>query len=312
MHRLFLAMMIAFPPLAQGSCPAWGEGKKIMDIDSDLVPEASGLIVSKATPDTFFHVNDSGDGAYLYMSNAKSGVTKKIKVNNFEPFDIEDFGYGPCENSNCIVIADIGDNKLVRKTINLVVLDEPKPEASAVDIKRSINVKYPDGPHNAEGLSIHPNGDIFIVTKEKSKKKDPLTARLYKLEKSAWQTESKGVKTLAFVGEIVVSAENLGQKDSNRITSMDIHPTGGSILLLTYGNVLEFNVDLAKVDTKTNFADTLKIISVPNMPKQESIAFANDGKGFYYTSEANKKKVRKALKKGQTMHHAALMHVGCL
>lgn len=310
---VLLGLILSAHEGAFANCESWSPGEKIMELDASLLPEASGLAISRALPHTFYQVNDSGDGSFLYASDSKTRKTTKIKVHSFTPYDVEDIGYGACGKNQCLVLADIGDNKSLRKTISLAVVEEPKELKESLNAIRVVNASYPDGPHNAEALAIHPNGDIFLVTKEKNKKDDPLNARIYRLSGTSWTSDGKDTVPLTFVADIKIAASVFGKKASEKkITSMDIHPSGKRFILLTYNKALEFNIDLAALPAKSVLSDSYQTVEIPNMPKQESIAYSTDGKGFYYTSEANEKKVAKARKKGQDMHQASLMYVECL
>lgn len=283
-----------------------------MDMDEGQLPEASGLVVSQTIPDTYYQVNDSGDGAFIYASNAKTKKTSRIKINSFSPTDVEDLAYASCGKSKCLLVADIGDNKEKRKTIAIAVLDEGNQIRDQLTPTHVVTASYPDGPHNAESLAVHPNGDIFIVTKEKTKKDQPMSARIYRLKNKSWSVKSEATLPLEFVADLKIPASLFGKKASGRkITSMDIHPDGKKFILLSYEAAIEFDKDLSQIPEKSQLADSYKILSIPNMPKQESIAYSPDGKGFYFTSEINTKKLAKAQKKGQAMQPPSLMYVAC-
>lgn len=304
-------------------CTEWKEAEEVLALDPQILPEASGLAPSHKAPNVFFHINDSGDGPHLYATDVKAKTVARLTIADFSPFDMEDITDAPCGSGHCLVLADIGDNKLVRPAIALVVLDEPEmpsPKAKNVTLtpKRVIKAVYPDGPHNAEALAAHPNGDLFLVTKEKGKKDDPLKARIYRLPAAAWQASGATGKPekLVFVADLEIKAPYVGEKArSKRITGMDIHPAGDRFILLTYEAALEFKVDLAKVSDGKIPSGSHRALAIPEQPKQEAIAYATDGKGFYYSSEspkAGKKAKKKAVTHNRRLlETAAVLYVGC-
>jgi len=257
----------------------WSSPRQIGTLDASLVDESSGMAVSRAFPDRLYQINDSGDGGYFYVSDLQGQNTRRIRVNGFNPSDAEDLAYGSFGGKNYLIIGDIGDNGQSRSSIKLVFIDEQETFGTSVTPAFQVTVRYPDGAHNAEALGFHPNGDLYIMTKES-------TSRVYRLTASQWQNAAGQTQTLQFVGQFGLA----GQTGSSSITGMDISPDGRRLLVLTYSGALELEARLNNgvLDFSQygrSGGPAYKVIQLTKLPQQESISYLANGRDFVYTSE---------------------------
>ena len=136
--------------------------------------ESSGVIESRRRPGIFWTHNDSGDAAWLYTTDSLGADLGRIFVRGARNIDWEDISFGRCPRSGggCIYIGDIGDNNARRASIRIYIVPEPDPPAAAsdtlrtVDPEATIELRYPDHPHDAEALAIK-DSTILLVTKDK-------------------------------------------------------------------------------------------------------------------------------------------------
>jgi len=219
-----------------------------------------------------------------------------------------------CGTDSCLVVADIGDNKLQRDSVQFIALNE-KQLAHEGKVKPILVVKakYPDGPQNAEAAAFHPNGDLYVFTKEKIKKNDPMRTKIYRLRKTLFQSEglNSKVHALEIVTELRVDSKDAKiQKKGKFITSADISSDGKKVIFLTQLFAFEAELDLSAISKKQTTIG-LNPILLPVQPKQEAIAYSTGDKGFYFTSEQVKsgKKMKKSVGKFGTL--AALVEVTC-
>lgn len=252
------------------------------ELEPSMLPEASGLAVSAKFPDRLYHVNDSGEALFFYLTNRAGGETQQVKVAGVEPVDVEDLGLGPCGGGDsCLFIADIGDNLAERDAISLTVVKEQETYGEVISPYRYVRLRYPDGAHNAEALAVHPSGDIYLLTKDFGL--FSTAARLYHLPRRAWE-EGQGVQTLDFVTSLDLPSLMpsllgiLGQA----ATALDISADGRRLLVLTYRDALELS--LTALGSELNDRD-YTVIPLRRLPQQESVAYLPDGSGFIYTSE---------------------------
>ena len=140
-------------------------------LEDQRINESSGLAPSLRTPNLLWTLNDSGGPTTLYALNTEGQTLAEIDVTKAKNIDWEDLASGPnTEAQPTLFIADIGDNKKARPSIQIYEIPEPEftPNAKPKKIAptRTWNLRYPDGPANAETLLVHPKtGRLHILTK---------------------------------------------------------------------------------------------------------------------------------------------------
>jgi len=309
------------------TCQQWGPGTPIGRLDTSKISEASGLSASQRFPNRLYHVNDSGGGAYFYLTDLYGNNTQSVRIAGFpnSDADFEDIGVGPCDtHSHCLFIGDIGDNNKfdespTRKNIVILIIEEEKKFSKVVVPKHRITVVYPDGPHNAEGLAVHPNGDLFIVTKEFDLLEwESSSAKLFKLHRTQWEKNQNQVQSLTFVGEIDVPALMGPDSDlwDGMVTAFDIASDGNSFLLLTYGGAIEFFIDLSTPDLslprKFMEGRDYRLLDLKVLPQQEGIGYLPGSRSFIYGTELSSRLFRLLRGHRAFDRKATLIRVDCL
>jgi hypothetical protein len=276
---------------SQELCTSWGQSEKVGELNV-AINESSGLSSSARFPQWLYHTNDSWNtGPKFFVSNLQGKETREIML-KLDPslsasIDVEDMDVAACEEDRCIFLADIGDNRSKRSEIHILVVQEDELWEHPVS-PRVLNVRYPDRPHDAEAFAVHPNGDMYILTKEVSPLKTP-PSRLYRLPKKAWLQEAESY-TLEFVTSIDVRSLSGSSLDllSHIVTGMDSSSDGKRLLVLTYGEVFELLIDLSTLSNDSVFpTDTpYRKIEVITLLQQESISYLSQDYGFIYAAEA--------------------------
>lgn len=141
------------------SVPAHAAGDDVLFAFSDpTISEASGL-----TPlgnGLYATTNDSGDSGRVFTVDSDGdtvGVTRWAD----DPVDVE--GLAPA-GGNRVWVGDIGDNNSVRDSIRIAKVRVGRGERTVSPTVYEL--AYPDGPHNAESLLAHPDGRLFVATKD--------------------------------------------------------------------------------------------------------------------------------------------------
>ncbi len=287
---LFFTSQLAFANI----CQKWSSPVKTGDMDYSVINEASGLAHSSQFKDRLYHVNDSGDGPNFYQTQVNGNDLKKVSINEFEAWDVEALAYGDClQAEKCLYIGDIGDNDEFRTRISIVIVKELKNFPSTVSAERIVDVKYPDGAHNAEGMALHPDGSLYILTKKADYvNRRSQVASLYRLSPEQMYSKAKGDRILQKVGDIDVPYLNYRYNLFGRIvTGLDFSPDGSKLLILTYSNFLEVNLDLTTV-LEGNEIDSraweenkdYKINNTISLPQQEAVTYL-DSKTILYSTE---------------------------
>lgn len=130
------------------------------------IPETSGLATSRRASGVLWSHNDSGNAAVLFALDATGTVHGRVRVPVLT-LDWEDISAAACPAGDCLYIADIGDNALIRPQIFIYRVAEPGPteaEAAPVEV---FTARYADGAHNAESLFVI-GEDLFIVTRDRT------------------------------------------------------------------------------------------------------------------------------------------------
>jgi hypothetical protein len=311
---LFIGLCSAlFVSLSWGqTCERWTKGVPIGQLDISILPEASGVAASHRFPNRLYHINDSNNDSFFFITDFQGDRLQSIRIERVDNLehgphptpkntDFEDISVGPCfAEESCLFIADIGDNfgpadSPTRKTIEILIIRERAFFPSSVAADQEIVLVYPDEPHNAEGFAVHPNGDLFILTKEI----DYFTwtafpAQLYSLPRHEWERTHQSVHQLVKVGEF--NLPNLAPSHSSLwgqvVTGFDIHPSGRNLLVLTYEFAFEFFGDPSRnVFTKeSNLQDgrDYRVIPLHTLPQQEGITYLPGGESFVYHTEYSK------------------------
>ena len=125
--------------------------------------EASGIVASRQYPGVFWAHNDSGSRPALFGIGREGEDLGSFPLPDTDGFDIEDIAL----LDGRVYLADIGDNNEVRDSVFVYAFDEPNPEsAEGIGPVTTIELVYPDGPHDAEGFFVDPiSGELAIVDK---------------------------------------------------------------------------------------------------------------------------------------------------
>ncbi|MER7728079.1 WD40 repeat domain-containing protein [Streptomyces sp. NPDC096323] len=143
-----------------------GDADRSFTIEDPRITESSGLAASRAHPGIYWTHNDSEDGAYVFAVDSRTGKTvARITMKGVgAPRDVEAISLGPDGN---LYVGDIGDNLNGSwDHVWIYRFPEPKTLRDATVRATQFDVKYADGPRNAEALMVHPKtGRVYIASK---------------------------------------------------------------------------------------------------------------------------------------------------
>lgn len=253
-------------PPASASCPVAGKGVVAGKVTHPAILEASGLTASVRTPGVLFTHNDSGDSARVFALHADATLAAEIEVSGASAVDWEAIAAGPLDGAPALYIGDIGDNDKVRANVTIYVVPEPSltPAPASVSVAKQLDLRYEDGPHDAEALLVDPDdGTIVIATKSLDGKSGIYVAdaarsvltRAATLEGLPWVNDGSASKDGRFVALRTYGTAFVWQR-----------APGGSIVdALTSGERCPLDLEAE--------------------PQGEAIAFALDGSSYFTLSE---------------------------
>ncbi len=135
--------------------------------------EISGIVPSIKYPGHFWAVNDSGNGAVLYLYALSDASLKALFILKGIPnTDWEDLSIMRNRQGEGIIhIADFGDNKAQRKVYTIYKIPEPELQEGTKINKLFIEpdrtrFSYQNGARDAEALAIDPMDSLsYVFTK---------------------------------------------------------------------------------------------------------------------------------------------------
>ncbi|WP_373195472.1 PE domain-containing protein [Mycobacterium marinum] len=251
-------------------------------ITNASLDEISGIESGVANPNIYWVHNDSGDTARVFAIDAKSGATLgTYTLSGAKASDWEDIaiGPGPVPGKSYLYLGDIGDNGLSRSAIAVYRVPEPivtgtaaNPVTTTLTGVDTLNLKYPDGPHNAEALMVDPRtGRMLIIDKTSSG-----NPAIYSAPTGL---ASGSTTTLQDVGTLALPSGS-----GYLVTGADVSPDGTQLAVRTYSHVYLWNRDPSQ-DIWMALAQPAVAGPTPNESQGEAIAFHPDGNGYVTVSE---------------------------
>jgi hypothetical protein len=229
-------------------------------IDDPRVTEASGLARSTRHDGVLFTHNDKGAPAEVFAVDS-SGTRAVLRL-DVPAMDWEDIATTP---DGRLWIADIGDNERVRRSVSISVVEEPTELVGARLRTTSYRFRYPDSPHDAEALLVHPvTARVFIVTKDE---------RGGSVFVAPSRLEPNKTHLLEWVADVPAN-----------LTAGDFSPDGHSLVLRSYGRAYFY----------TEFGERPLAVSMPKQPQGEGIAFDGDGRHVLLSTEGRNSTILRA------------------
>jgi hypothetical protein len=244
------------------------------------ITEASGIVASRQNPGVLWVENDSGFGGSVFALSTNGVLLGRYYVPIAFGGNYEDIAFGPGPNPEhqYLYLGDIGDNFFNRFSIRVFRFPEPavylyqsnSPPVLPTISAQEIELRYPDGPFDAEALMVDPlTGDLFIATKQ-----DP-DSRLYRATRA--ELDGGGPVTLTFIRLMSFSG-------FRSVSAADISADGRLIAMRRNGRAWIWNRALTQTvgDALAANGTTAPVAAEPN---GEAIGFHPTGLGYYTISE---------------------------
>jgi hypothetical protein len=256
------------------TCAAYGVVSTAGPIPAQL-PELSGLAASRRHPGILYAHNDSGDTARFFAINERAELQAEMDLPGAVATDWEDIAVGPCPSGSCVYAGDIGDNNARRTEYIIYRIAEPETlpsDGSAINTPAErFPFVYPDGPHNAETLLVHPStGRIFVVTKVAG-----AAGTVYELPLPLTPDVTATL--------VLVTAVSL-PPSAGLITGGSFHPCDDRLLLRTYGSLYEFSRP-ANAAFEAVFTADPAAVPAALETQGEAVTYSFDGNSYFTSSE---------------------------
>jgi hypothetical protein len=206
-------------------------------------------------------VNDSGSGPVVYGVSTSTGATRAVlRVRGVEFRDTEALAAGTgTDGRGLLWIGDTGDNNLVRDSVVVRLVREPRRVAATTVTPVSIRVRYPGGPVDAEALVWTPDGRLLVVTKEL------LSAQVLQVAPAAVRAALRGVST-----DEPVLARRLATVGQGLVTDGAALPDG-RLVLRGYGDAVVYAAPAR------GQMEALERMELPSQPQGETLAVERGG-----------------------------------
>lgn len=264
---------------------SYGPPTTLAIIRDKSISESSGLVASRTTPGAYWTHNDSGDGPFIYAIDTHGDSLGTFRVNGAQNRDWEDIaaGPGPLPNKPYLYIGDTGDNDGVYPEVMVYRVAEPAPSAAtrkftkarpgSTEPAETIRLKYPDGPHDAEALLVHPRtGNIYLVTK--------VVMAIPAVYEAVAPFDAGKPVTMRRIGELKVPSLFGGV-----ITGGNISPDGRRVALCDYFQGFELVLPAGSSDFNDIWKQKMTGFDLGKRKQGESITYRLDGKALLATSE---------------------------
>lgn len=249
------------------------------------IKESSGLAPSLRTPDLLWTLNDSGGPTTLYAIKTQGQTLAEINVTDAKNIDWEDLASGPnSEGQPTLFIADIGDNKKARPSIQIYEIAEPEitPNAKPKKIAptRTWNLRYPDGPANAETLLAHPKtGRLHILTKTLLG-----TATLYSVPATHQPDTVQVLEKITTLNFPLLNKPGKRPIDNLMTTGGSLSSDANRLVIATYNSLYEWTLPERQLTAQALDATPIRI-DPPFTPQMEAVCYQPDTYHLLFTSE---------------------------
>ena len=221
----------------------------LLEIQDPALEESSGLAVSALHDGVLWTHADGGSAAEVRAVDARGETVAVITLAGIDPYDPEALAPGVDEAGlPALFLGDVGDNLEQRDDVSVFRFTEPSRLVDATVDATWFRFTYPDGPHDAETLLVHPRtGRLLIATK------DAFGGGLYRAPLDPVMTDD-GTNRLVRVADV-----------PSLVTDGAYLPDG-RFALRTYGSVFVYDRPGRPVATAT----------LPLQPQGESLAVDGD------------------------------------
>ena len=253
-------------------------------LESEDLPETSGLAAFSTEPNLLFAVNDSGNPPAIYALTLNGKEAGYWPIDYPSTHDFEDLAAFTVDGKSYLLVADTGDNLHWRPRLNILVFDAPDAETQGrtLNLAWQFSFNFPEGYRDVESVAVDAGeNSIFLISKRN------VPPEVFRLPLQP--------------GDDVVTAEPVAVLDGiPRPTERDLRedpsdgayssmPTAFDIyrrdaVVMTYKEAYLYRRKLGQ-NWAEAFSGRPDRIRLPYTYGLESVAFDSKGRYFYVTGE---------------------------
>lgn len=258
------------PPLSEVSSPGRIEDKALR--------EASGLVRSTREANVFWAQGDSGNEPVVLAFDSTGRALRALLVRGATNRDWEALALGPCAETSCLYIGDVGDNLARRDDVSIWRIPEPRSRDTVTPPASRLVFRYPEGARDVEAMWVTPDTSVYLLTKRPQRDGRRWRATLlYRLSAAAWQ--SSDTVTAQLVDSLPIVPARGDEAGWITDASFSDPDSAGSrrLAVRTYGLVYVFDVD-AVTYKPTSLTGKCSLAALAEKRSGEGVTWLADGR----------------------------------
>ncbi|MBT5152627.1 MAG: hypothetical protein HOM44_00940, partial [Gammaproteobacteria bacterium] len=289
---MFTRELLGYGPLESGAHRVKADELRILSkpvlwmgkLESEDLPETSGLAAFSTKPNLLFAVNDSGNPAGIDALTLDGKEAGHWPIDYPYTHDFEDLAAFTLDGKPYLLVADTGDNLHWRPRLNILVFDAPETVTKGRSLKLAwqFSFNFPEGYRDVEAVAVDINShSIYLITK----RQDPPEVFRLPLQPD---DDVVTAKPVALLDGIPRPTERDLREDpsfgaySSMPTAFDIN--GRDAVVVTYKEAYLYRRKLGQ-NWAEAFSGRPDRIRLPYISGLESVAFDSRGRYFYVTGE---------------------------
>lgn len=255
---------------------------------NSTISESSGLSLSAFDPNAIWTHNDSGHAAQAFLLKTDGVLQATVDIKDANNQDWEAMTRFKKSDKNYLLIGDVGDNSLKRKSYQLYYFEEPKISVPGGDepIKTSTSAKtiefqYPTGSKNCEALAVDTEAKFIWLVE--------------KVYYNSKQKEPPGIFTVPidFNSNEIVTAKRVGSFPQRNVTGMAFSPDGKRLIIRNYLSAHLYSRKPGESWQTVLNSQKPVLVVFPLQRQGEAVCFTPDSKSLILTSEMSRQPIWK-------------------
>lgn len=280
-----LALAAGLAACADGASRTPGARLSGLLVDPQL-DEISGLAASRRHKGVLWLLDDGGNPERLFAVDIRGQRRATFRIEGVPKTDWEDIAAFELDGRHYLLIADVGDNGGLRKSLQLHIVEEPARLSNArLRPAWSVAFRWPDGARDCEAVAVDPRRGVVLLI---SKKRQP--PELFALPLRPAGTQVHTARRVGRLAGIPLPDADTRERWPRRarlhgqVTAADVSPDGRQLAVMTYRYLLIYPRG-ANQPWGPAVAGRPAVRTLPALPQPEALGWAVDGRSLFATGE---------------------------